>query len=106
MEQSPLGSTTSEPEKINGTVNDHKPRQDKAADQQLVADQLLAALASGNLDHLAQAREAYLKQSTETPREAPQTKPITEPPATARTRPADFEEQIERPTTPRQAERA
>src|SRR6476661_2852313 len=105
MEQSPLVSTTSEPEKIN-TVNDHKPRQDKAGDQQLVADQLLAALASGNLDHLAQAREAYLKQSTEPRREAPQPKPTTEPPATARTRPADFEGSLERPTTPRQADRS
>src|ERR1700743_657997 len=90
MEQSPFGSTTSETEKIN-TVNDHKPRQDKATDQQLVADQLLAALASGNLDHLAQAREAYLKQSPEPHTEAPQPKPTTEPPATARTRPSEFE---------------
>ena len=30
--------------------------------QRMVADELMAALASGNLDHLAQARQAFLNE--------------------------------------------
>jgi len=33
------------------------------ANQRLIADRLLAALANGNLDHLAQARKAFLKEA-------------------------------------------
>src|SRR5215471_11262667 len=63
MEQSPLGSTPSESEKLKrpeGLHEDDDPV--KSADRRMVADQLLAALASGNLDHLAQAREKFLHQ--------------------------------------------
>ena len=67
MEQSPLGSTTSDPDKINGSVNDRTAEKDKSADQRLVADQLMAALASGNLDH-RRKREKFLKHSYGSPR--------------------------------------
>src|SRR6478735_704423 len=90
MEQSSLGSTTSESEKSNGSVREHKPDMDKSADPQLMADQLLAALASGNLDHLAQAREAFLKQSSDSPKQAAEPKVSSQPPAPAPQRPAGW----------------
>src|SRR6185369_1142242 len=102
MEQSSLGSTTSESENSNGSVREHKPDMDKSADPQLMADQLLAALASGNLDHLAQAREAFLKQSSDRPKPAAETKVSSPPPAPHL--PADLEASLERPTQPRNAE--
>src|SRR5215831_9428331 len=81
MEQSPLGSTPSESEKLNrpeGPREDDDPA--KPADRRMVADQLLAALASGNLDHLAQAREAFLNQpATKSP--TPTQPPRPHPPA-------------------------
>ena len=67
MEQSSSGSTK-ENKQINdaasgrngdaGRIDSNDP-----ANQRMVADRLLAALASGNLEHLAQARQAFIKQS-------------------------------------------
>src|SRR5947207_3217372 len=59
MEQSSSGST-----KENKQINDAgRIDSDDPANQRMVADRLLAALASGNLEHLAQARQAFIKQS-------------------------------------------
>src|ERR1044071_8293123 len=104
MEQSRLGSTTSESENMNSGANERKAEQEKSADQQLVADQLMAALASGNLDHLAQAREAFLKKSPAEPKAARQTTISSEPPAPVSDRVADLELSLERRATPRGAE--
>src|SRR6185369_10305733 len=100
MEQSPLGSTTSEPEKINGSVNDRNAEQDKPADQRLVADRLMAALASGNLDHLAQARAEFLKSSSAAPKEVPQSRLSSESPAPVRQHPVNLAASIEHRAAP------
>src|SRR5215831_6104161 len=65
MEQSSSGSTNSDPKKINNSDSDREARSADAYEapyQRMVADRLLAALASGNLEHLAQARRAFIKQ--------------------------------------------
>src|SRR6478736_4817810 len=102
MEQSSLGSTTSESENSNGSVREPKADMDKSADPQVMADQLLAALASGNLDHLAQAREAFLKQSSDSPKAAAEPKVSSH--ASAPQRSADLEASLERPAKPRNVE--
>src|ERR1051325_4908374 len=102
MEQSPLGSTTSESENINGSPRERKANMDKSADSQMVADQLMAALASGNLDHLAQAREAFLKRSPAAPEEPARSKVSSEPAPTIN-RTVDLEASLERRTKPRNA---
>src|SRR5436853_4152257 len=83
MEQSSSGSTNSKSKEVNepaqgrngdaGRLDSNDP-----ANQRMVADRLLAALASGNLEHLAQARQAFIKQSPaekkkDSQREPPQT---------------------------------
>jgi hypothetical protein len=47
---------------ISGKNGDSAESKDPA-NQRLIADRLLAALANGNLDHLAQARKAFLKEA-------------------------------------------
>ena len=65
MEQSSSHPPNSDPDQKrnlpgkNGDAVDSK----DPANQRMIADRLLAALASGNLDHLAQAREAFLKDA-------------------------------------------
>src|SRR4029453_13512975 len=65
MEQSSLQPPDSDPDQKhnlpgkNGNAVDSK----DPNNQRMIADRLLAALASGNLDHLAQAREAFLKEA-------------------------------------------
>src|SRR6266576_1443660 len=72
MEQSPLGSTPSETEKINTHESaSARSAEDNLSDQREVADRLLAALASGNLEHLTQAREAFLAHSPAPQKQAP-----------------------------------
>ncbi|HEX3227847.1 MAG TPA: hypothetical protein VHQ95_02715, partial [Pyrinomonadaceae bacterium] len=51
------------------------------ANQRMIADRLLAALANGNLDHLAQAREAFLKEAPAPTKKDPapsKSKPVKE----------------------------
>jgi hypothetical protein len=65
MEQSSSGSTNSDPNKINNSAAEGDVRSSEAHEppnQRMVADRLLAALTSGNLEHLSQARRAFLKQ--------------------------------------------
>src|SRR5262245_39233706 len=64
MEQSSLRPHKIDPEQDdrpgrNGDTVDSK----ESTNQLMIADRLMAPLASGNLDHLAQAREAFLKQA-------------------------------------------
>src|SRR5437762_5113910 len=104
MEQSPLGSTTSDPENINGNAQDRNAAQDEPADQRLVADRLLAALASGNLEHLAEAREEFLKSSSRPPKEAPHSRLSSEPSSPASQQPVNLAASIEHRTAPDSAE--
>src|SRR5437762_10370789 len=50
-------------EALAATQNDAHPPDEKDAARRMVANRLLAALASGNLEHLEHAREAFLHQS-------------------------------------------
>jgi len=66
MEQSSSQPPEFNPDK-NGAPrgrNGHSGTNDvkNSSSQQMVADQLMAALASGNLDHLADARQAFLNE--------------------------------------------
>src|SRR5215510_15273754 len=72
MEQSSLQSSNSPPNQKNRRdTNGDDVEAKELADQRTIADRLLAALAGGNLDHLARAREAYLQQpSTVTNRDS------------------------------------
>src|SRR5215813_3032526 len=68
MEQSSLQPPNSDPDqksKISSGKNGDPETIDPkdSGNPRVIADRLLAALASGNLDHLAQAREAFLKQA-------------------------------------------
>ncbi|MGZ8846203.1 MAG: hypothetical protein ACXW3C_07040, partial [Pyrinomonadaceae bacterium] len=86
-----------------------------SANQRMIADRLMAALASGNLDHLAQAREAFLKQPPPAKKRERASEPATQakdrapvPTRAAETRkeiardkPEDLEALLERRTTPR-----
>src|SRR2546425_3119381 len=114
MEHSSSGSTNSDHKQVNasaGENNDTRPADaNDVNNQRMVADRLLAALASGNLEHLAKARQAFLKQvpgdknkevhprSSNAPTPM---KPIE--PATKET-PSDLEASLERRTAPRTAE--
>ncbi len=49
-------------EALAATQNDAHPPDEKDAARRMVANRLLAALASGNLEHLEHAREAFLHQ--------------------------------------------
>src|SRR5436853_494308 len=115
MEQSSSGSTNSKSKEVNEPAqgrNGEAGRIDSndVNNQRMVADRLLAALASGNLEHLAKARQAFLKQvpgdknkevhprSSNAPTPM---KPIE--PATKET-PSDLEASLERRTAPRTAE--
>src|SRR2546421_4889340 len=117
MEQSSSGPQNSDPKKSspssdrNGDDRDAK----DSGNQRMVADRLLAALASGNLDHLAQAREAFLKESTSSRKSAPPTPKRETAPPVRRERmmqpspvdndafeiPSDLEARLERRAAPR-----
>ena len=120
MEQSSSGPQNSDP-KTSSPSSDRN-GDDRAAkdsgNQRMVADRLLAALASGNLDHLAQAREAFLKESTSSRKSPPPTpkretappvrrERMTQPPPFASDDfeiPSDLEARLERRTAPRSNE--
>src|ERR1051325_3024790 len=66
MEQPTSGSTNQEDKQTGKSANrrnDVLASDQDSSNQRMVADRLLAALANGNLDNLAQAREAFLKQA-------------------------------------------
>src|SRR5262245_45407123 len=86
-------------------VNDSR----ETGNQRMIADRLLAALSSGNLDHLARAREAFLQQSptaqnneapAEKPRQAKAHVPPAIPESVARLA-VDLEDVLERRSAPR-----
>ena len=62
MEHSTSGSTNSDSKEINKSHGEARSDAQEQPTQRMVADRLMAALANGNLDHLAQARRAFLKQ--------------------------------------------
>jgi hypothetical protein len=65
----------------------------EASSQRMVADRLLAALSGGNLEHLAKARQAFLKQdSADSRQDDVATK---QRPANVREFPADLAAQVE-----------
>src|SRR4051812_21629679 len=68
MHQSSSGSTSSENKQNNKSNKadafDETDESAESGHQRLITDRLLAALASGNLDNLAQARKAFLKQDS------------------------------------------
>ncbi|HEU5237489.1 MAG TPA: hypothetical protein VFU37_10130, partial [Pyrinomonadaceae bacterium] len=66
MEQSSLSSNSPPETKHNQDTNGDDVDAKELADQRIIADRLVAALAGGNLDHLARAREAYLNQPSVT----------------------------------------
>src|SRR3954467_9389259 len=102
MEQSPLGSTSSEAEQINSPDGAPAPstEHDDTSDQRQAADRLLAALASGNLDHLAQAREAFLGHPPAEGKKEPRPR-CSEPPAESFSVPADLSASLEHRAGPR-----
>src|SRR5213075_1291184 len=104
MEQSPLGSTTSDPENVSGNAQDRNAAQDKPADQRLVADRLLAALASGNLEHLAEAREEFLKSSSRAPKESPHSRLSSKPSSPTSQQPVNSSASTEHRAAPDSAE--
>src|SRR6478735_7354610 len=94
MDQSPSQPSSFEPDK-NGTRsgrNGHGVSNDTkdASDHRMVADQLMAALSSGDLQHLAEARKAFLN----------------EPSTGSQREPADLETQLERRARTRALEQA
>ncbi len=114
MEQSSSGSTNSDDRPIkdspsgrNGDARAIDPND--SANQRMIADRLLAALASGNLDNLAQARKAFIKEApVETPKQRPPKKPTLVKTASPKPTnvvafepPADLEAQLERRSAPR-----
>src|SRR6266571_940663 len=114
MEQSSSGSTNSDDRPIkdspsgrNGDARAIDPND--SANQRMIADRLLAALASGNLDNLAQARKAFIKEPpVETPKQRPPKKPTLVKTASPKPTnvvafepPADLEAQLERRSAPR-----
>src|SRR5215468_9609211 len=62
MEQSSLSSNSPPETKHNRDTNGDDVDAKELAEQRNIADRLVAALAGGNLDHLARGREAYLNQ--------------------------------------------
>jgi len=108
MEHSSSGSADSDSKEINKSRGEARSDAQEQPAQRMVADRLMAALASGNLDHLAQARRAFLKQppahrkqeirpsSSATPRDE-----IMPPPKHA---PADLAAPLERRSGPRRTE--
>src|SRR6266404_8426340 len=115
MEQSSSGSTNSEDKPIkdspsgrNGDARGIDPND--SANQRMIADRLLAALASGNLENLAQARRAFIKEApVQTSKQTTPKKPKlvkkaapTKPDnVIAFETPADLEAQLERRTASR-----
>src|ERR1043166_5048052 len=83
MEQPSSGSANPDNKHPGPKADPHDAYRDHkdSGNQRMVADRLLAALASGNLDHLAQAREAFLKESP------PSRKPAASVPARETTAP-------------------
>ena len=63
MEQSSYPPNSDPDQKRNLGKNGDSAKSKDPANQRMIADRLLAALANGNLDHLAQAREAFLKEA-------------------------------------------
>src|SRR2546430_12405395 len=118
MEQSSSGSTK-ENKQINdagrgrngdpGRIDSNDP-----ANQRMVADRLLAALASGNLEHLAQARQAFIKQSPAEKKKDSQREPLQTtapvhtnmPQQSAAEETADLAAALERRTSTRTVEHA
>src|ERR1051325_9416238 len=107
MEQSSSGSPNSEGKRSKSPATDSK----EPANQRMIADRLLAALASGNLDNLAQARQAFLKQapvpahteaapSHQSPAQVEES-PVDFTKYAAKRAPLDLEAQLERRSTPR-----
>src|SRR5438105_13245218 len=115
MDQSSSGSTNSEDKPIkdapsgrNGDARGIDPND--SANQRMIADRLLAALASGNLENLAQARRAFIKETpVQTSKDITLKKPKlvknaapTKPDnVIAFEPPSDLEAQLERRTAPR-----
>src|SRR5262245_56491880 len=79
MEHSSSQPPKSDPEQSNNLSsrrNGDAPSDAKeSANQRMIADRLMAALASGNLDHLAQARQAFLKEAPAAKRQEPASTP-------------------------------
>jgi len=118
MDQPSSGSTNLENKQIKdstpgrngdaGRIDSNDP-----ANQRMVADRLLAALASGNLEHLAQARQAFIKSPGDQKKES-QREPLqsTAPVATSVPRrspaedTADLAAALERRSAPRTVEHA
>src|SRR5256714_6409604 len=118
MEQSSSGSTNSKSKEVTepaqgrngeaGRIDANDP-----ANQRMVADRLLAALASGNLEHLAQARQAFIKSPGDQKKES-QRKPLQPTAPVAASVPhrpsaeetADLAAALERRTAPRTVEHA
>src|SRR5689334_334092 len=112
MEHSSSGSTNTDPKQLNASGNAidvPAADADDVSNQRMVADRLLAALASGNLEHLAQARQAFLKeapgekQTHAHPRRSTAA-PIEPVERSERDALADLEALLERRTTPRTPE--
>src|SRR3954465_10207645 len=99
MEQFPLSSET---EQINSpdSAPTRNAEHDDTSDQRQAADRLLAALASGNLDHLAQAREAFLGHPPAEGKKEPRPR-CSDPPAESFSVPADLSASLEHRAGPR-----
>src|SRR5262245_47853352 len=83
-------SKSDEPSKPQALADPDALNLDDSANQHMIADRLLAALASGNLDNLAQARQAFLKEGLQAAETAPDQG--SEPAPQAHEKPVDFSE--------------